>query len=349
MFFISTQDQFNDLVEATLPQFKRREYTDISPELQEYIVPSIFSSKMVSERGGRSLDFKVQVRETGNARNTRPLAEDRTGIRDLLVGASVPWSQQTTNWSYSIDEDEFQTDPETIIDILRVRDNDCQTGMVKLHEQNAFSAPTGLDDDAPMGLYFWMQEDTNTADNDGSFNGRDPSGFSSGAAGISSATYARWRNWTFRYTQVVPDDLVRKIKLSLVFTKFMPPIKHATLGYGSPSREILTTYRVIEPLERFAESRNDNLGTDIAKYMGQVVVGGVPMRLSYYLHENDSTDPLLGVDWSVLRPFFSKGRRMRRTLKDMPVQHTGKTVHYDDFMNWVCYDRRKLWRGSLAA
>jgi hypothetical protein len=40
---------------------------------------------------------------------------------------------------------------------------------------------------------------------------------------------------------------------------------------------------------------------------------------------------------------------MRRTLKDMPVQHTGKTVHYDDFMNWVCYDRRKLWRGSLAA
>jgi hypothetical protein len=344
-----TPSDLDDLVVATLPLFKRHKITDISPDLNEYISSKIMNEKMVTERGGERINFKVKVRNTGLARNTGMLSEDVTGIEDVLVSASVPWTKQTVNWSYSVDEPEFQSDPETIIDILRVRDLDAMTDMAELNEENLWSAPTATTDNRPMGIPFWLQKDTNTAANDGTLNGRDPSGFTAGRGGLSSTTYPKWRNWTFRYSAYTIDDLVRKIKRSLVFTKFTPPVPTPELGYGSAMREIYTTYRVQEPLERLCENRNENHGNELAKYMNQVVVGGVPIRLSHFLEANDTNDPLYGIDWGVFRPFVRKGANMRRMgPMQMPKQHDGKTVHYDTWMNYCCYNLRKCWVGSLA-
>lgn len=344
-----TPSDLDDLVVATLPLFKKHKITDISPDLNEYVSSKIMNEKMVTERGGERINFKVKVRNTGLARNTGMLSEDVTGIEDVLVSASVPWTKQTVNWSYSVDEPEFQSDPETIIDILRIRDLDAMTDMAELNEENLWSAPSATTDNRPMGIPFWLQKDTTTSSNDGTLNGRDPSGFTAGRGGLSSTNYPKWRNWTFRYSAYTIDDLVRKIKRSLVFTKFTPPVPTPELGYGASSREIYTTYRVLEPLERLCENRNENHGNDLARYMGQVVVGGVPMRLSHYLEANDTNDPLYGVDWGVFRPFVRKGANMRRMgPMQMPRQHDGKTVHYDTWMNYCCYNLRKCWVGSLA-
>ncbi len=203
-----------------------------------------------------------------------------------------------------------------------------------------------------MGLPFWLVKDTNTAANDGTLNGRNPTGTgysTSGAGGLSSTTYARWRNWAFRYAGSTTDDLVRKIKRALVFTKFVPPVPYAELSYGEMQREIWTTYRVMEPLERLAETRNDNLGSDVARYMNEVTVGRVPIKLSHYLESNDTNDPLYGVNWKTFRPFIKSGANMRRTGPvQSPTQHDVKTIHYDTWMNYCCYDRRSNWVGSLA-
>jgi hypothetical protein len=345
-----TPSDMDDLVVATLPLYKRRTLTDIALDLPEYASARILTQKNVIERGGERINFKVKTRNTGLARNTGILSEDVTGIEDVLVSASVPWTKQTVNWSYSVDEPEFQSDEETIIDILRVRDQDAQSDMAELNEENLWSAPTSTSDNRPMGIPFWLQKDTNTAANDGTMNGRDPSGFTGGRGGISSTTYAKWRNWTFRYAAYTTDDLVRKVKRSLVFTKFVNPVPMIKeTGYGPMQREIYTTYRVIEPLERLAELRNENHGSDLAKYMGQVTIGGVPLRLAHYLESNDTNDPLYGVDWGVFRPFVRKGANMRRMGPvAMPKQHDGKTVHYDTWMNYCCYNLRKCWVGSLA-
>ena len=48
------------------------------------------------------------------------------------------------------------------------------------------------------------------------------------------------------------------------------------IGFGKADWQIYTTYSVVETAERLAESRNDNLGKDLARYLGQVVVGGIP-------------------------------------------------------------------------
>lgn len=342
-------DQLNDLVTTTLPLLKRHKIADISLDLNEYISPKILNEKSVKERGGTDLQWRIKVRNTGLARNAGLFSEDVTGIEDLMVKASVPWYKQTSNWSYSIDEPEFQSDEETIVDEIRVRDMDCQQGLVELDEENLWSSPTSSTDNRPMGIPFWLQKDTNTATNNGSLNGLDPSGFTAGRGGLSSTTYTKWRNWTFRYANYTLDDLVKKVKRSLVFTKFTPPVPDMAIGFGAAQREIYTTYRVIEPLERIAETRNENLGNDVARYMGQVVIGGVPLRLVHYLEANDTNDPLYGVNWGEFRPFVKKGIHRRRTGPvRSPKQHDVMTVHYDTWMNYACYNLRKCWVGSLA-
>lgn len=339
----------DDLVAATLPHVKRFSFTDIALEFPNYISASILREKMVTEQGGTDLRWKVKTRNTGLARNTGLMSEDVTGIEDVLITGVVPWTKQTVNWSYSVDEPDFQNDRETIIDILKVRDHDAMSDMAELNEENMWSAPTSATDARPMGVPFWFQKDTNTAANDGSMNGRDPAGFTGGAGGISSVTYARWRNWAFRYTSVTIDDLVRKVKLAMFFTDFRAPVRHSELKWSAPSRAIYTTFRVSEPLERLAENRNENHGNDLARYMENVVINGVPVIPVHYLHSNDTNDPLYGVDWSVFRPFVQKGKNMRRMGPVIaPRQHDVRTIHYDTFMNYACLNRRKCWVGSLA-
>lgn len=347
-------DELDDLVNLTLDYVPKKSITDISLEHPEYIASRILNSKFVTERGGTSITFKVNTRNTGLARNTGILSEDVTGIEDTTISASVPWTKQTVNWSYSVDEPEFQSDREMIVDEIKVRELNAQNDMAELNEENMWTGPTSSSDKRPMGITWWFQKDATTSANDGTMNGGNPSGWTSGRAGISSTEYARWKNWTFRYSAITPDDLIRKIKLAMFFTNFKAPVPFPELKFGNaPQREIYTTFRVSEPMERLAETRNENHGNDLARYMygsgGGVTVGGVPVIPVHYLHANDTNDPLYGVDWQTFRPFVRKGANMRRMgPMQMPKQHDGKTVHYDTFMNYRCENMRRNWVGSLA-
>lgn len=343
-----TPDQVDDFVTLTLSLFKKGSWTDLSLEHVEYVFSRIIREKSVTERGGKDLSFRLKTRNTGNFRNTGLFASDIAKIEDVMIEAAVPWAKQTTNWSYDIDEDLFQSDPETIINELQIREHDAMSDFAEGQEENLWSSPTNPQDKRPMGIPFWLQKNP-TTDPEGGLHGGNPSGFASGCAGVDSNLYPRWKNWTFGYSRVNRDDLVRKIKRALAFTHFIPPVPHPTLGFGEAKHTIYTTYRVQEPLERLAETRNDNLGNDLAKYINQVTVGGCPLTWVPYLNANDTSDPLYGINWSVLRPFNKKGCNMRRT-KPMPApghtQHTVRTVHVDHWMNYICYDRRKCWVGS---
>jgi hypothetical protein len=339
----------DDFVTATISNFKRNKWTDISMSLQEYVTSNLITEKKVFEAGGPDIRFDVQVRNLGNATNSTGLyAQDQTNSGDVLVQGVVDWSAQKVSWAYDIFEDIFQTDRETIIRHLLIKEHVAMNDMAELDETNFWTAPTGTSDKRPKGLPYWIVKDATTTP-DGDFNGGNPSGFSAGAAGIDSTTYPRWRNWTFGYDAPTTEDLVKKVKKALRFTKFMAPHPHATLGYGKVQREIYTTYRVLEPLERLCESRNDNLGNDVARFQNNVLIGGVPVKMSFYLEVNDTSDPLYGIDWSAFRPFVKRGAHMlRHPPEKAPNQHSVRRVFIDNFMNYICYDRRKLWVGSKS-
>jgi len=331
-----TPDQIDDFVNLTQPLYKRYKWTDISLEHQEYISSTLIDEKKVVEQGGPTVSFRLKTKNTGNARNTGMYAQDVTLVEDVTISASVPWAMQTTNYSYDIYEDLFQSDRETIIRELQIRDHDAMSDMAELNEENLWNEPTDSSDTRPMGIPFWLQKSTTEG-----FSGGNPSGFSDGCAGVSSTTYPRWRNWTFTYSSVSPDDLIVHLKKAIAFTTFVAPVPHPELGFGKSNYTIFTTYRVSEPMERMAESRNDNLRGDLARYLNQVTVGGVPVRWVPYLESNDTTDPLYGVNWKSFRPYVKSSANMRRNPpKQAARQHTVREVHIDNWMQYICYNRR---------
>lgn len=340
-------DQVDDFVNLTLPNFKMNKWQDISLQYPEYISSRIINEKRVIERGGPDIRFKVQVKNTGMARNTGLYDQDITGVEDLTTQGIITWTKQTVNWSYDIDEPLFQTDRETIVGELLVREHACMNDMAELNEENLWSAPSSTTDARPFGIPFWLQKDATTTPG-GAFNGGNPSTHTGGCAGIDSTVHTGWKNWTFGYAAVTPDDLVLKVKYALYSTKFIAPNPHPEVGYGKSDYHIFTTYDVREPLERLAETRNDNLGNDVAKYINNVLIGGVPVEAVHYLDSNDSTDPLYGVNWKFVRPFVKRGANMRQIKKKAPLQRTVRQVHYDTWMNYACYNRRACWVGSKS-
>jgi len=345
---ILTHDAISDFITTTISNFKRLKYTDISMEFTEYVSASILDEKRVVEDGGPDIKFDIKRSNTGTAINTGLYAQDHTNDEDVMTQGTVPWTKQTANWSYDIDLPDFQSEREVIVRLLAVKEQNALNDMVELNEQNLWTAPTSSSDKRPMGVPYWMVKDATTTPG-GAFNGGNPSGFSAGAAGVSSTTYPRWRNWTFGYTNTSTDDLVAKVKKAMWATKFMAPNPSPVLGYGKADWTIYTTYRVREPLERLAETRNDNLGSDVARYIDSVLIGGVPVKAVPYLEANDTSDPLYGINWKVFRPFVKSGTYLRRTGPFRAAkQHTVREVHLDTFMNYCGYDRRQLWVGSKS-
>lgn len=343
-----TPDQIDDFVTLTQPHFKRHRWTDISLEYQEYESARILTEKNVVEQGGQYISFRVQTKNTGNARNTGLFDKDITRIDDVMIEGQIPWTKQTTNYSYDIDEDLFQSDRETIIREMVVREHEAMNSLAELNEENLWNSPLGPTDNRPYGIPYWLCKDA-TTDAEGGFYGTTPNGNFSTVGGINPTTYPRWRNWTFGYSSVSTGDMVRKTKKAIVFTKFVAPHKYPELGMGDWKYQMYTTYRVCEPLERLAETRNDRLGSDVARFMGQVTIGGIPIKHVFYLEANDTSDPIYGVCWREFRPFVKKGRNMyRHKPKAGARQHTVREVHIDTWMNYCVYNRRNMFVGSKS-
>jgi len=343
-----TPDGIHDLVNNTTRKFHRHKWVDISMDLQRYIAGEFIKKDRIIEQGGEQIQWQLQVSNTGTSVDSGLYAEDQTAVDDVTQEAHVPWRKLTTSWSYDVDEPLFQSDRETIVDMLLIREHSAMNLEHEKNERDLWSAPTGSSDKRVMGVPFWIQKDASTTPG-GAFNGGNPSGFSGGCAGVSSTDYPNYRNWTFGYSAVTPDDLVVKLKRAFEYTNFVASDPHPTLGFGGVDFTIYTVYDgVVEPLERLAESRNDNLGPDVAKYLNRVAVGGVPIRSVPYLTANDTSCPLYGINKRVFRPFLKRGADHRRTIKDAPRQHTVKNVFYDTWRNFMCIDRRQCFVGSKA-
>ncbi len=348
-------DQLDDFVELTLDTFKRRKWVDISLDNQHHIFASrMFKDKKTPEKGGVKLNWKVQTTNTGSAKDTGLYAVDTTNVVDLTQKATQEWSKQTVNFSYDVDEEEFQSDMETIVDEIKVREHSMYNDFFEHMEEKMWgtgpASPTA-DPRPPSGIPFWIQKNATEG-----FNGGDPTGWGSvGAGNLDSDTFTRWKNYTFRYVNVTRDDLIAKWYRACAFTYFKSPHNYPQLGgSGMADWAFYTTYSLLEPLERLLEGRNDNLGVDLAWSAGKTLFKGIPIEWVPSLEHStsvnqDTTNPIYGVNWKVFRYFFQKNRNMiRHKPQKAPHQHTVRNVFMDNWGNFACYNRRLLFVGNTA-
>lgn len=344
-------DQIADFVENTLKKFERFKWTDISLELQEYIAMSrMLTDKKVGFDGGEQLQWQVKVQNLGNAKNTGLYDTDNLAGQDLTKHAKVPWAFQTTHFIYDEREEAFQSTPERIVSLIKLRQHAAMCDLAELMEENFWGKPaddsTPAEQLKPFGLQYWVVPSGTQG-----FNGTNPSGFTSGAGGLSSTTYPNWANYTDEYTTVGKTDLVRKWRRAATFTKFMAPIPYPDTARGGDKLGYFTKYSVLGTLEEILEQQNDKLGNDIASKDGKVLFRSVPVHWAPYLEENfPVSDPIYGINWSVFYPVFKTGEYMKRGKPvPSPTQHRVKAVHTDNSCQFKCTDRRRLFVIRKAA
>lgn len=337
--------QLLDFVELTLNRFKKDEWIDISMPLQEYkFAGRVFSAKKRAERGGVRLDWKLRHKNQGTAKHSGLFAVDDTNRVNVMTKGLMEWSKQTVNYIYDVDEDAFQSGPETIIREMQLHEQGLYNDFFALMEDAMWTAPasSALDPMPPSGIPFWLQKNASLG-----FNGGDPAGWSSGAGSIATATFPRWKNYSGTYVQVSREDLVEKVVNACDFTYFTPVRSYAEIGGGKPDYEFCTVHSVLATMRRTLQASNDNLGVDVARYAEGVLMKSIPVTWVPALTETtsnayDSQAPFYGINWKKFEYFFKSGRNMTKHPPKMAGnQHTVRERHMDNWGNFVCYDRRQ--------
>lgn len=333
-------EQISDIVEMVKDRERPGTYSLLTTELQDYpAMKRLFKGKGRKERGGEQLSFSAMVASNETAQTTALFSEIDVSQADLFKKGRVPWRHVTNFYAFDEREPELNSGTEDLVDIVKGRRTDCFINLAVKFEDWFWEKPSGSEsaDDAPIfGIKYWICR-ANT-DTDGAFQGGNPSGFTSGCAGLAVASYPNYQNYSVGYSAISEDDFVDRLDKATFETGFKNPVaipgsERSRYGYYTP-------YTVFAGLRKIARNRNDDLGFDMATrsptYMG-TAIEAVP-----YL-KDDSEDPFYGVDWSVFRPTFLRGEWMKEiTVKRPGKQHRVVVTFVDSTLNIECNNRRKL-------
>jgi len=333
-------EQIADIVTAVQDSESPGTYELLTTELQSYpAMKRLFKDKARKEKGGEQLSFNVQVASNESAQTTSLFAEIDLSQADLIKKGRVPWRHVTNYYLFDEREPELNTGAQDAIDIVKARRTDCIVDLAVKFEPWFWSKPSGTEtaDDAPIfGVQYWIPRvNTDTA---GAFQGGDPAGFSGGCAGLPSATYPQYQNWSNGYSVIDEDDFLDRLDTAAYKTEFLNPV--AIPGSVESKYGYYTNNRVFKALQKVARGRNDNLGYDLATRAP--LHGGTAIERVPYL-DSDTVDPFYGIDWSVFNPFFLRGEWMKEITVMRPgKQHRVVATFMDSSLNITCRNRRKL-------
>lgn len=337
-----------DMVVTSLNSFGKGRWTDLSYNLQEYSgLPNLLRKKKIAFEDGLQHEFQVMVADSGAAENVELYQELSVGVPDVMKKGTVPIRHTNTKWAYDDREVKMNSGQAQVNSIVKVRRHASMVALTKLMENDLWSKPaSSADETTPWGIKMSIVWETSTTV---ALTGGNPTGFSSGYAGLDSATYDQWQNWSSTYALLDQNDGIAKMRESLVKSGFKAPVAHPDYQQGPSARMIHLNYDSLAALENAARQQNDNLGFDVASTDGQTTFRRIPLTYTPQL-DSDTQDPIYGIDWSYMYPVFLSGFWMK---EHPPIQwDKNPNVHWchlDLSWNIVNKDRRRHWVTAKAA
>lgn len=332
-----TAPQLGDLVNATLRDLGEMRFTEIATDLQRHTaMRNLLKRNRIQLESGFGIQWDIMVTQTGAAANVGLGASDNVNIVDTLIQGTADWRNTTTNYAIIGQELAMNRTPRRIVDLLKVRRIGALISLAELMESNFWGPPVAATDNVtPFGVNMWFVKNATEG-----FNGGAPTGYTT-VAGVSPTVYPRWQNWTYQYTSVSRDDLIRHWRKAATFTDFQPPVDGIPTFNTGDVYGFYSNYGVIGPLEEALESQNDNLGNDIASKDGLTLFRRVPVTWVPKL-EADTTNPVYGINWGVFKTMILRGWWLRETaVPIVPGQHTVSAQFLDSTYQWVAKDRRR--------
>jgi len=343
-------DDVADVMNSTRAAEGRLRITDLTSDDQYSVaLPHIMDRRHIRFDVGDAINFNVLTEKSENAAWVGMFDVDNVNQVDGQQIGTVPWRFVKNGWTADINQFAMNADPAKIVDFKAMKRQQMLRDWYDTWEESFWSAPTSSTDyTSPYGLYYWMVYNATEG-----FNGGNNSNFSSGPAGLSRSTYARWKNYTFNYSNVTQTDFVDKVETAMVYCNFRPlPASH-TQGYGTgtPRWGLYTLYDpVIKDCKAILRANNDSLGMMDLDPIGQVRIGRQPLEWVPYLQNNESTaDPIFGINWDQVGFVFLRTRYMVETpVHKAPLQRNVVQQFVDCTGNWVWTDCRSCFGGAKS-
>ncbi len=327
-----------DLIIASQKFYDPNKFTDLTTDLQSF---PAFKKLMKSSETQKGTQISVNLLTVAATTNIWRSMDsvDNYAIVDGLKTGQCDWRH--ANWNWSIDERELAVNGSgatKILDLLKIRRHQAWMGAAAAFEAAFWSKPT---DSTDVTTYWGLRNYIVSNATEG-FNGGNASGFTSGNI-FNSSTITRWKNFTNQYTNISTSDLVRKIRRAQRLTNFEAPVDAAEARKMGYKCENYTNLDVMVELEELVKLQNDNLGTDLGVYDGQVMIGKCPVKYVPTL-DSDSQDPVLGINWDALGYVFLDGRKAdEKKPRIHPQDHLKVVVDVDNSGNLICRNRRALY------
>ena len=331
-------EQFGDLLKATLKNRKRTNYVSLLADKTDYPAAKqlLRKSRMMQSGGTSACTWEVEMPTQTSFANISITDQDQVDIRDAFVEANVEWRKSKTAYAFLEEEMSINRGEWEILKLIQSREHRCDFDFVAGMEANFWNDPASTDTLTPFGLPYWAPKSATQG-----FNGTVLSGFTS-VAEISTTTYPSWKSYTDAYTDPTLTDLIFKMRLMAEKTDFTPPVE-AIPDLGKRGKR--GYYGNIDTKMKFedaVDSRNDNLGPDLAKNDNQVMFRGNPFSYVPYL-DDDTTDPVYQIDWGVFKIAVQSGWWQKRTvLAPWPGQRNMTGVFKDTLYNFIAFNRRLL-------
>ena len=339
MASVLTPEQMPDAVIATLNKLNKGKWIGEMTDLQEHVgFNQICKKKREKATSGRGVTLRYIMDQNNSAQHVglfNTMEFDRT---DAMVEGTVPWVYTDGNMVYDEREPAMNGGPEEIVDLVDAENSRMMTSMVELSETDVWSKPaTSADNDQAFGAEYWIVKNSSLG-----YYGGNPSGFSSGRAGISSGDYARHKNFTGAYTSVgdtADTGLVYQMEMAADKTRWIAPSPEPGMGRKGYSRGIFCNWATKYALKNVAKSNNDSLGFDLSTK--EPVFRGA--KIQYVPYFDAKTDnPLYMIDFNHFYATFLKSWFMKRIkVTRLPKQPHCFAVVVSMVWQVCCDDIRK--------
>lgn len=334
-----------DIVAGTLRDLGEDHWTDLTSDLQKHIAfKRLFNKNKTQFQSGYECQFQAMVGNNGSFRHVALDDVDTAHFGDVMKSLTVPWRH--SNFNMAVNEVLLQMNgsPRRIFSYIKAQKAAAMISGVEGMETTFWSKPVDSTDvRTPYGLFYWVT--ASGATSTFGFNGGNPSGFTSGAANLSSTDYPRWANGNVTYSAISKADALPKIWEATTKCKFESPVDMPTYHKEGKGYGIYTTYPGYVGMKLLAEAQRDDLGWDLDSAEGNASVRRVKIEWAPKLDSvASSTDPFYGIDWGSLETRVFAGRWMKQYgPKVMPTQHLMIETQWDCSWQIVCTDRRRNW------
>lgn len=310
-------NQATDILNGTLPQLVKRKPFMTYAYTNYGLLNDIFNGR-VKVGGGDEVKWFCSLGDENNARHRGNWDEDTHNVLNVQHAVKAPWVRASTNLSYNMIEQDMNSGPAAIYDVIDSKYDNCLRELSDEMYKGIVGAPTSSTDKYnPQGLPCWFSIGTNGSTggwtgysahyNDGSTPGDT---YDIGGIASSASSNARWGSYYADHDGDLDESLLSILDTALRKLNFEGPMHPRALddtGRGAGKFSMYSNDNVIRNINALLAKSDDQAGFRInSHYANNPVIKGVEIKYVAPLDTANvstfGTDPIFGVNKDMFFP-----------------------------------------------